>query len=130
MQFCNNQPTGYHCDRTPGNPVSRNVRVALILSVCVLLVIAARAVAAFVRYSKAEHYFASVQIGDSRASVIARMGKPNYHAGGCGVIHFPGKDCAIEYVYSHPFAPFVPEYYIVSFSRDDRVIEADEWDSP
>jgi len=58
------------------------------------------------------------------------MGKPNYHAGECGVIHFPSKECAVEYVYSHPFAPLVPEYKIVSFSRDDRVIEADEWDSP
>jgi hypothetical protein len=110
--------------------VSRNVRVALILTACVLLVLAAMMVRAFVHYSKAERYFASVQIGDSRSSVIARMGKPNYHAGRCGVIHFPDKECALEYVYSHPFAPFVPEYYIVSFSRDDRVIEADEWDSP
>jgi hypothetical protein len=32
-------------------------------------------------------------------------------------------------VYSHPFAPLVPEYYIVAFSPEDRVIEADEWDS-
>lgn len=54
---------------------------------------------------------------NSRSSVIARMGKPNDHAGGCGIIHFPIKECAIEYVYSHSFAPLVPEYYIVSFSR-------------
>ncbi len=58
------------------------------------------------------------------------MGKPNYHEEKCGVIHFPDKNCAVEYVYSHPFAPLVPEYYIVSFSPKDRVIEADEWDSP
>jgi hypothetical protein len=58
------------------------------------------------------------------------MGKPNYYAGRCGVIHVPDKRCAVEYVYSHPFAPLVPEYYIVSFSSDDRVIEADQWDSP
>jgi hypothetical protein len=121
---------GYHLGKATEKPVSRKARIALILSVCVLLVLAARTVAAFLRYSKAERYFVAVQIGDSRASVIARMGKPNYHAGECGVIHFPSKECAIEYVYSHPFAPLVPEYKIVSFSRDDRVIEADEWDSP
>src|SRR4029077_6787302 len=68
--------------------------------------------------------------GDSRASVIDRMGKPNYHEGKCGVIHFPDKNCAVEYVYSHPFAPFVPEYYVpayyvVSFSPEDRVIDAE-----
>jgi hypothetical protein len=110
--------------------LSRNLRVGLILVAVVLVALAGRAVFAFVRYSKAERYFASVQMGDSRASVIARMGKPNYHAGGCGVMHFPGEECAIEYVYSHPLAPLVPEYYIVSFSLDDRVIEADKWDSP
>ena len=100
------------------------------LSACLLLLLAARIVVAFLRYSKAERYFASVQVGETRASVIARMGNPNYHAGKCGVIHLPSKECAAEYVYSHPFAPLVPEYKIVSFSRDDRVIETDEWDSP
>ncbi len=46
------------------------------------------------------------------------------------MVYFPQRNCAVEYVYSHPFAPLVPEYYIVSFSPEDRVIEADEWDSP
>jgi hypothetical protein len=110
--------------------ISGKVRVSLILSVCLLLGLAAKIVIAFARYKKAERSFASVQIGDSRTSVIGRMGKPNYHEGKCGVIHFPDKNCAVEYVFSHPFAPLVPEYYIVSFSPEDRVIESDEWDSP
>ena len=111
---------------------SRNARVALILSLslCIILALAAKTAIAFQRYAKAERSFVSVQVGDSRSSVIGKMGKPNYHAGKCGVIHFPDKSCALEYVYSHPFAPLVPEYFIVSFSQDDRVIEADEWDSP
>jgi len=57
-------------------------------------------------------------------------GMPNYYVGKCRVIHFAEKNCAVEYVDSHPFAPIVPEYYIVSFSSDDRVMEADQWDSP
>jgi hypothetical protein len=61
--------------------ISRKFRVALILGLCLLLVIAAKIVIAFRRYTKAEKSFASVQIGDSRASVIGRMGKPNYHEG-------------------------------------------------
>jgi hypothetical protein len=89
-----------------------------------------RAVVAFTRFSKVKREFAAFQNGGSRASVIARIGKPNYYEGRCGVIHFPDKTCATEYVYSHPFAPLVPEYYIVSFSADDRIIEADRWDSP
>jgi hypothetical protein len=49
-------------------------------------------------------------------------------------IHSPDKkhekNCALEYVYSHSFAPFIPIYYIVSLSSDDHVIEADLWGSP
>ena len=120
----------YHLERESKMAISRKVRVALILGLCVLLALAIKTVIAFGRYAKAERSFASVQMGDTRASVIGRMGKPNYHAGKCGVIHLPDKNCAMEYVYSHPFAPLVPEYYIVSFSPEDRVIEADEWDSP
>jgi len=110
--------------------ISRKVRVVRIVSLCLLLVIAAKTVIAFSRYAKAEKSFGSVQIGDSRESVVGRMGRPNYHEGKCGVIHFPDKNCAVEYVYSHPFAPLVPQYYIVSFSAEDRVIEADVWSSP
>jgi hypothetical protein len=58
------------------------------------------------------------------------MGKPNYYSGKCGVISIPSSDCVLEYVYSHPFAPIIPEYKVVSFSRDDRVIAAEELDSP
>jgi|SRR5689334_22012410 len=110
--------------------ISRKARVALVLTFCILLAFGAKTLIAFGRYKRAERSSASVQIGDSRTSVIERMGKPNYHAGKCGVIHFPDKNCAVEYVYSHPFAPLVPEYYIVSFSSDDHVIEASPWSSP
>ncbi len=44
--------------------ISRKVRVvALILSLCLLLVIAAKTAIAFSRYTKAEKSFASVQVG-------------------------------------------------------------------
>ena len=110
--------------------VSRRTRVILILVASIVLVLAVQTVVAFARYSKVERGFASVHLGESRAVVITKIGKPNYYAGKCGVIHFPDKNCALEYVYSHPFAPIVPEYHIVSFSPDDRVIEAHNWSSP
>ena len=109
---------------------SRKGRITLILSLCILLVLTTKVIIAFTRYVKVERLFGSVQVGDSRASVLRKIGKPNYHAGDCGVIHFPEKSCAVEYVYSHPFAPLIPRYYIVAFSQDDHVIEADVWDSP
>jgi len=110
--------------------VSRRTRIILILVAGIFLILAVRTVFAFVRYSQVERGFASVHVGESRAGVIAKIGRPNYYAGKCGVIHFPEKDCSMEYVYSHPFAPIVPDYYIVSFSSDDRVIESGPWNSP
>ncbi len=43
-----------------GMAISRKVRVALILSLCLLLVIAAKTVIAFGRYTRAERSFAPV----------------------------------------------------------------------
>jgi hypothetical protein len=110
--------------------VSRRTKFILIAIVIALVVVAARLELAFARYSRVERRFESVRVGDSKNDVIAKIGKPNYHAGKCGLIHAPDKACALEYVYSHPFAPIVPKYHIVAFSPDDRVIEASEWDSP
>ena len=90
----------------------------------------AKLATAFARFSKIEKEFSSVELGQSRISVLGILGSPNYHEGKCGVIHFPEKNCAIEYVYSHPFAPWIPDYYIVAFSSENRVIEADHWTSP
>jgi hypothetical protein len=90
----------------------------------------ARTAIAFARYSKVERETGAVQAGMSRGEVVGKIGVPNYHAGKCGVIHNSDKNCALEFVYSHPFAPLVPKYFIVEFSTDDRVIKAEEWDSP
>jgi hypothetical protein len=110
--------------------VSRRARVILILAFGIVLVLSVRTVVAFARFSRVKREFVSVQNGESRASVITKLGKPNYYAGAGGVIHIPDKNCAAEYVYSNPFAPLVPDYYIVSFSSDDRVIEAGWWNLP
>jgi hypothetical protein len=110
--------------------VSQRLRIALLAGVAVLVAITVWTVVGFHRYSKVVREFPSISIGDSRSSVAAKLGNPNYYSGNCGVIHFPDKTCALEYVYSHPFAPLVPEYYIVSFSSDDHVIEASPWSSP
>ena len=100
------------------------------LAIVIVALLALKTSLAFARFSKVERLFASVQLGQSRENVIALLGKPNYHSGNCGVIHVAAKNCALEYVYSHPFAPLIPEYYIVAFAADDRVIEAEPWMSP
>jgi len=106
----------------------RQILSGIVLGALLLLTI--RFVLSFRRYQRVQGQFELVQVGDSKDSVDARLGKPNYYSGACGVIHIPDKRCALEYVYSHPFAPLLPEYYIVSFSAEGHLIEADQWDSP
>ena len=110
--------------------MSRTGRIIAVVVLVAFVLAGAKLSAAFVRFSKVERQFASVRLGQSRNVVLAQLGRPNYHEGSCGVIHFPAKNCATEYVYSHPFAPWIPDYYIVSFSANDQVIEADRWTSP
>jgi len=60
--------------------VSRHTRIALVFAGAVLLFIAVRAVVAFGRFSRVEKQFATVQNWASRASVVTKMGMPNYYA--------------------------------------------------
>ena len=112
--------------------VSKKNRIASIVGIVVLLILAGRVVVAFKQFTKVEREFQSIRQGQSRASVITNFGKPNYYAGKCGRMEgeLVDEGCAVEYVYSHPFAPLLPDYYVVSFSVDDRVIQADHWVSP
>jgi len=110
------------------NRKRRKIAIAVVLAV--LLFAGAKFAVGLARFSNIEKQFPSVQIGQSQSAVLAKLGRPNYYEGKCGVIHFPEKNCATEYVYSHPFAPWAPDYYIVDFSPEARVIEADHWTSP
>ena len=110
--------------------MSCRVRVVVTIFTSVVLAIGLRVGYQFGRFSRVERTFGSVKVGHGRKSVIDSLGTPNYYAGKCGVIHNPREDCALEYVYAHPFAPLLPDYYIISFSADDRVIQADRWVSP
>jgi len=108
----------------------RKARIVGVIAIGVLIAISVRVVFAFRRFSTVENSFASIHVGDSRHYVLSMLGKPNYHAGACGVIHLAQKNCALEYVYSHPFAPILPDYYVVAFSPDDRAIKVEHWQSP
>jgi hypothetical protein len=110
--------------------VSRKSKMIVGIGAVLLTMTATKLTVAFVRYARVESRFSSIRDGDSRDSVISKLGKPNYYRGRCGVIHVPLKNCSLEFVYSHPFAPMIPEYQIISFSMDDHVIEAEDWKSP
>jgi hypothetical protein len=105
-------------------------RIAFVVLLGLLFIIGVRVAISFVRFSYVERHFQSIRAGESRASVGAGFGNPNYHAGTCSADFSPPKGCASEYIYSHPFAPLLPDYYVVWFSSDDRVIDAYHTTSP
>jgi hypothetical protein len=108
----------------------RKLRILGIVSLGVILAISLRCAISFSRFHSVERKFEQLQKGQSGAFVIATLGRPNYHEGTCSLDLSPPPNCFKEYVYSHPFAPFVPEYYIVWFSSDNRVFSTEHEISP
>jgi hypothetical protein len=110
--------------------VSKKSRVALIICASIALIVAFKVFVSFRQFSRVQREFQLIMQGESRASVRARFGMPNYYAGECGRVGAADKACKTEFIYSHPFAPILPEYYVVSFSSDGRVIDTEHWVSP
>jgi hypothetical protein len=67
--------------------------------------------------------FNKLKVNDSCKSVLKTTGRP-WRDDGCGDF-LGGKSpgCVEEFVYANPFAPYVPEYWIVSFDMNKRVID-------
>jgi hypothetical protein len=69
-----------------------------------------------------ERAFNKLKVDDSRESVLKTMGRP-WRDDRCGDF-LGGKSpgCVEEFVYANPFAPYVPEYWIVSFDMNRKAI--------
>jgi outer membrane protein assembly factor BamE (lipoprotein component of BamABCDE complex) len=92
---------------------------------------AARFSYSYLRFHAVGSRFHHIKVGETRQQVRKTLGKPNHHDGPCNSdITTPVKGCEWEYVYSFPLAPLIPEYYVVAFSKDDRVLEAAHLTSP
>src|ERR1700677_5004273 len=100
-------------------------RVAGIVSLCVAGAGIARGAISFAHFHAVERDFDQVQVGESSGSVIRLLGRPNFHSGACLQDLRVSQGCTSELVYSHPFAPLEPEYYVVDLSADKKVISAD-----
>jgi hypothetical protein len=101
-----------------------------IVSLGVLTAISLKCTISFSRFHSVERKFEQIQKGQSDSYVIASLGRPNYHEGGCSLDLSPPSNCFKEYVYSHPFAPFAPEYYVVWFSSDGLLLLTEHEISP
>jgi hypothetical protein len=105
-------------------------RIAAVLSLCTLAACVAKGTLSFRHFHIVERDFPQVQLGQSSDSVIRLLGRPNYHSGACLQDLDSSPDCVTELVYSYPFAPYIPEYYVVDFSSENRVISANHLISP
>jgi hypothetical protein len=90
-----------------------------------------RAITSYSHFARVEREFDSIPVGESRLNTVSRLGKPNYDAGSCtNDMITPSPGCTFEYVYGAPLAPLIPDYYVVEFSSEDRVIDAGHLQSP
>jgi len=105
-------------------------RIAGILTLGAFAVCTVRGALSFRHFHVVERDFDEIQVGQTSESVIQLLGRPNYHSGACLQDLDSSTDCASELVYSYPFAPLVPEYYVVDFASDNRVIAANHLISP
>jgi hypothetical protein len=102
----------------------RKRSIAALAVVGIVLILGARMAKAFYEFDIVERNFVWIRTGQTRPAVTAMLGKPNHHLGKCGEILDSPSGCAVEYVYASPFSRWAPEYYIVWFSSEDRVIGA------
>jgi hypothetical protein len=108
----------------------RKQKALAILIGSAMFTAAARFSYSYLRYTTVGSRIHRVKPGATRQQVLDVLGAPNYHEGACGKIHPAHRGCATEFVYAHPFAPLLPDYYVVEFSKEGRAIEAERITSP
>jgi hypothetical protein len=75
-----------------------------------------------VRVHQLEKSFGEVKIGDTKSRVRKRMGAP-WKDEECGK-YLGGRPvgCVTEFIYAHPYAPYAPEYWEISFDSNNQTI--------
>jgi|HubBroStandDraft_1064217.scaffolds.fasta_scaffold204140_2 hypothetical protein len=113
------QPEHKGASQVDNTPVKRKPMIAVSASTVFAM---ALIIWPFVRVNKLEHSFSLVNDNDAKSLVLERMGPP-WKDEGCGQ-YLGGQPtgCAEEFIYAHPFAPYVPEYWVVDFGSNHRVI--------
>ena len=78
--------------------------------------------------------FDQVKPGTTEQEVVQSLGRPK-RVEKCGDFLGPIpkvelEGCAREYLYATPFAPVLPQYYVVRFDKNDRVKNTAAYSSP
>lgn len=75
-----------------------------------------------VRVPRLNASFEVIKENDTKETVLESMGNPR-RIEGCG--EYLGDNptgCVREFVYAHPYAPLAPEYWVVYFNSNNRVL--------
>jgi hypothetical protein len=74
------------------------------------------------RLRRLEKGFERVALGDTRVAVRKELGDP-WKVVRCGeFIAGAVPACRQQYVYANPYAPILPEYWLVSFNAEGHVV--------
>jgi hypothetical protein len=89
---------------------------------------------AILRDNRLRTGFDKIKIGTTEQSVLQELGRPK-RVEKCGEFFGPlpkeeAEGCAREYFYASPFAPWLPQYYVVRFDANNRVRSTSPYSSP
>lgn len=82
------------------------------------------------RVRQLNNAFSAVKENDARELVLKQMGQP-WKVEECGKYFGDSPpNCVEEFVYAHPYAPYVPQYWVIYFNSGHQVISDAHLDSP
>src|ERR1700722_12258282 len=96
------------------------MKVTLLMAFAVALILAILVPALRVRHYEFE--FDAISDGSTREFVLAKMGRP-WKQEKCGeYLGGVAPGCVQEFIYAHPYAPYSPEYWVVQFDANKKVV--------
>ena len=89
---------------------------------------------AIVRDNQLSNGFDKIATGATEQEVLQKLGRPK-RVEKCGELLGPlpkeeAEDCSREYLYASPFAPLLPQYYVVRFDANNHVRSTTPYTSP
>ena len=109
-------------------------RAGFLVVGCIVLAWAVWIAWAILRDKQLRKSFDEIETGATEQEVLQKLGQPK-RVGKCGDFFGPLrkdalKGCDREYFYPSPFAPLLPQYYVVSFDAKNRVEDKMAYSSP
>jgi hypothetical protein len=120
--------------RSPSDEKHPVERAGVLLVLIVVLAPFVLLVWAFWRDQSLAEGFDKITVGATQEGVVRLMGKPKKTLK-CGEFFGPipkeqSEGCTKEFLYPSPFAPVLPQYYVVRFDANNHVKSTAQYSSP